>query len=47
MKEKFCEKYFEDNVKPKHLTEFCQKTHGGKNISEGLIRKIRKNPYQS
>ena len=29
MKEKFCEKYFENNVKPKHLREFCQKTPEG------------------
>ena len=36
MKEKFCEKYFENNVKPKHLSRFKTKTPKG-NIIEGYI----------
>lgn len=36
MKEKFCEKYFENNVKPKHLREFEAKTPKG-NIIKGYI----------
>ena len=36
MKEKFCEKYFENNVKAKHLTEFKAKTPEG-NIIEGYM----------
>ena len=36
MKEKFCEKYFENNVKPKHLTEFKAKTPED-NIIEGYM----------
>lgn len=36
MKEKFCEKYFENNVNPKHLSKFKSKTPKG-NIIEGYI----------
>jgi len=36
MKEKFCGKYFENNVKPKHLSQFKTKTPKG-NIIEGYI----------
>ena len=36
MKSKFCEKYFDGNVKPKHLREFKAKTPLG-NIIEGYI----------
>jgi len=36
MKEKFCEKYFENNVKPKHLSQFKTKTPKG-NVIEGYI----------
>ena len=36
MKEKFCEKYFDNNVKPKHLIEFNAKTPEG-NIIEGYM----------
>ena len=36
MKEKFCEKYFENNVKPRHLSRFKTKTPKG-NIIEGYI----------
>lgn len=36
MKEKFCEKYFDNTVKPKHLSEFKAKTPKG-NIIEGYL----------
>lgn len=36
MKEEFCEKYFENKIKPKHLREFKTKTPKG-NIIEGYI----------
>lgn len=36
MKEKFCDKYFNNTVKPKHLSEFKAKTPKG-NIIEGYI----------
>ena len=36
MKERLCEKYFEGNVKPKHLSQFKSKTPKG-NIIEGYI----------
>lgn len=36
MKEKFCEKYFENKVKPKHLRQFKAKTPKG-NVIEGYI----------
>jgi hypothetical protein len=36
MKEKFCEKYFENAVKPKHLSEFKAKTPKG-NVIEGYL----------
>ena len=42
MKEKFCEKYFENNVKPKHLREFCQKTPEGNVIKGYICRKANK-----
>ena len=42
MKEKFCEKYFENNVKPKHLREFCQKTPDGNVIKGYVCRKANK-----
>ena len=39
MKEKFCEKYFENNVKPKHLRNFEAKTPQGNLISGYICRK--------
>lgn len=42
MKEKFCEKYFENNVKPKHLREFCEKTPDGNVIKGYICRKANK-----
>ena len=36
MKEKFCEKYFNNTVKPKHLREFEAKTPNG-NLIKGYI----------
>jgi hypothetical protein len=36
MKEKFCDKYFNNTVKPKHLSEFKSKTPKG-NIIEGYL----------
>lgn len=36
MKEKYCEKYFENTVKPKHLRDFEAKTPNG-NIIKGYI----------
>ena len=42
MKEKFCEKYFENNVKPKHLKEFCEKTPDGNVIKGYICRKANK-----
>lgn len=38
MKEKLCEKYFENNIKPKHLRKFESKTPKG-NLIEGYISK--------
>lgn len=42
MREKFCEKYFENNVKPKHLSEFCEKTPEGNIIRGYVCRKPNK-----
>ncbi len=42
MKEKFCEKYFDNNVKPKHLREFEAKTPQGNVISGYICRKANK-----
>ena len=42
MKEKFCEKYFENNVKPKHLRDFCEKTPAGNVIKGYICRKANK-----
>lgn len=42
MKEKFCEKYFENNVKPKHLKEFEAKTPQGNVIRGYICRKANK-----
>ena len=39
MKEKFCEKYFENKVKPKHLRNFEAKTPQGNVISGYICRK--------
>lgn len=39
MKQEYCEKYFEDIVKPKHLSKFNQKTPGGHEISGYICRK--------
>ena len=36
MKNEFCEKYFDNKVKPKHLKDFKAKTPEG-NIIEGVI----------
>ncbi len=42
MKEKFCEKYFENNVKPKHLRQFEAKTPKGNVIKGYISRKSNK-----
>ncbi len=42
MKEKFCEKYFENNVKPKHLRQFEAKTPNGNVIKGYISRKTNK-----
>ena len=42
MKEEFCEKYFEGNVKPKHLRDFEAKTPQGNVISGYICRKPNK-----
>ena len=39
MREKFCEKYFDNKVKPKHLREFCEKTPKGNTIKGFVCRK--------
>ena len=42
MKEKFCEKYFENSVKPKHLSDFEAKTPEGNIIKGFMSRKANK-----
>lgn len=42
MKEKFCEKYFEGNVKPKHLKDFEAKTPQGNVIGGYICRKANR-----
>lgn len=42
MKKEFCEKYFENIVKPKHLREFEAKTPGGNIIKGYISRKANK-----
>lgn len=42
MKEKFCEKYFENTVKPKHLRDFEAKTPKGNIIKGYISRKANK-----
>lgn len=39
MKQEYCEKYFGNIVKPKHLSKFNQKTPGGHEISGYICRK--------